>query len=123
MIYSSANYDFSFLRIKSPQKLLPIKWADSSKATIGQNILTITSTSSVNEILLGRITSLIYTKNHKKIQYIETNLNLYKGDSGSPIIDHQGRLLGIIMAKQKHKEQSSIAIASNVIHQKSLIYK
>ena len=55
--------------------------------------------------------------------FLELDLDLYHGDSGGPILDEQGRLLGMIMAKRESQENSSIAIASNKIHLQYLQYK
>jgi len=55
--------------------------------------------------------------------FLELDLDLYHGDSGGPILDYQGRLLGLIMAKRESQPNSSIAIASNKIHQQYLQYK
>jgi len=39
------------------------------------------------------------------------------------VLDYQGRLLGIIMAKEKNEEHVSFAIAANKIHEQYLKYK
>jgi len=51
------------------------------------------------------------------------DLDLHHGDSGGPVIDEKGRLLGMVMAKRESQSNSSIAIASNKIHQQYLQYK
>jgi len=54
--------------------------------------------------------------------FLELDLDLYHGDSGGPILDGNGRLLGVIMAKRESEPNSSIAIRSNKIRLQYLQY-
>lgn len=123
VIYAS-DADFSFVKIDSPNNLNAIKWADSSKAEIGQPIIALgNSEFDKQSILGGEITSLIESMSSNSIEMLELNLNLYQGDSGGPILDNQGRLLGLIMGKRTTQDRKSYAIASNKIRQEYLNIK
>ena len=123
VLYSS-EADFSFIRINSPSPLQPIQWADSSQAQLGQEIIALGSSDyNQQSILGGEITSLLQSLSTGAVEMIEINLNLYQGDSGGPILDDEGRLLGLVMAKRKSQERKSYAIASNKIRQEYLNYK
>ena len=116
--------DFSFLKINSPYRLKPIAWADSSQAQLGEPIIALgNSEYNYQSILGGKIISLIQSMSTGRVELLELNLNLYQGDSGGPILDQQGRLLGLVMAKQKSEDRKSYAIASNKIRQEYLKYK
>ena len=71
----------------------------------------------------GHIKSILQSQSTSTNDFLELDLDLYHGDSGGPILDDQGRLLGMIMAKRESQENSSIAIASNKIHLQYLQYK
>jgi len=71
----------------------------------------------------GHIKGILQNRSSASNDFLELDLDLYHGDSGGPILDDQGRLLGMIMAKRESEPNSSIAIASNKIHLQYLQYK
>ena len=100
VLFASGNYDFSFLRIQPPHPLQSVKWADSSLISIGEPIIAIGNSDFDNQsILSGHIKSIIQSVSTGTNDFLELDLDLYHGDSGGPILDDQGRLLGLIMAK------------------------
>jgi S1-C subfamily serine protease len=124
LLYSNGEYDFSFLRIHPHRALKSVRWADSSLINIGDPILAIGNSDYDNRtIMSGRIKSVLQSKSTSTNDFFELDLDLYHGDSGGPILDDKGRLLGMIMAKRESQPNSSIAIASNKIHRQYLQYK
>lgn len=122
-VYAS-EADFSFIRITPASTLKPIEWADSSQAMPGSPVIALGNSDYNQESILGgKITSLLESFSSGAVELIEVDINLYKGDSGGPILDEDGRLLGIIMAKRKTQDRKSYAIASNKIRQEYLNYK
>ena len=116
--------DFSFLKIDPPYPLKAVTWADSSQAQLGEPIIALgNSDYNHQSILGGQITSLIESMSSGSIELLELNLNLYQGDSGGPILNQEGQLLGLVMAKRKNEDRKSYAIASNKIRQEYLKYK
>ncbi len=122
--FADAGHDFSFLKIKAPGPLAAVRWADSSQALLGQKIIAV-GNSELNDqsLLAGQVTSLVRSLSTGANEMIGLDLSLFRGDSGGPIFDEQGRLLGIIMAKEKNKDRSSLAIASNKIREQYVQYK
>ncbi len=124
VLFASGEYDFSFLRIYPPYPLHSIRWADSSLVDIGEPIIAVGNSDYDNQsIMSGHIKSILQNRSNASDDFLELDLNLYHGDSGGPILDEQGRLLGMIMAKRESQLNSSIAIASNKIHRQYLQYK
>lgn len=120
----SSEADFSFIKIEPPHPLDAITWADSSLAAVGMPIIALTyADDSHQHILGGQITNLINGVNSNNVELLELNLDLSKGDSGGPLLDNQGHLLGLIMAKQKNEENKTYAIASNKIQQEYSQYQ
>lgn len=116
--------DFSFLKIEVPYALPAITWADSSLVELGAPIIAFgNSDYNSQSILGGEVTSLLESMSNNNIEMLELNLNLYQGDSGGPILDREGRLLGLIMGKRKSQDRKSYAIASNKIRQEYLKLK
>ncbi len=123
LVYSS-DADFSFIKIDPPNPLQAITWADSSLAQVGTPIIALSNTDDDHQqILGGEITDLINGIDSNTTELFELNLNLLHGDSGGPLLDNQGHLLGLIMAKRLDEDNKSYAISSNKIQQEYLRYK
>ena len=123
VLYAS-DADFSFIKIDVPSPLQAVSWADSSQAQLGQPIIALGNSDYNNQTILGgKITSLIESMSNGTIEFIELDINLYQGDSGGPILNNNGQLLGLIMAKRKNQDRQSYAIASDKIRQEYLKLK
>jgi len=124
LLFASGEYDFSFLQINPPYPLSSVQWADSSLINVGDTIIAVGNSDYDNQsIMEGHIKSILQSQSTSTKDFLELDLDLYHGDSGGPILDEQGRLLGMIMAKRESAPNSSLAIASNKIHQQYLQYK
>jgi S1-C subfamily serine protease len=123
LVYSS-DADFCFLKVDPPYPLQTITWADSSLAPVGTPIIALTNGDDGQQhILGGEITSLTDGISSNSVELLELNLNLIPGDSGGPLLDDQGHLLGLIMAKRKDEDNKTYAIASNKIQQEYSQYQ
>ena len=122
IVYSS-DADFSFIKIEPSYSLTSIRWADSSQTKIGDPVIALTNTPDGQHVLGGAITNLINNAASNNIDLIELNLNLVHGDSGGPLLDEQGNLLGLIMGKTNSEDNKSYAIASNKIQQEYRQYR
>jgi len=122
-VYSS-DADFSFIKIEPSSPLTPITFADSSQVQAGANIIALTNgADDQRHILGGQITNMINGVDSNNVELLELNLDLIEGDSGGPILDDQGQLLGLIMAKRNDQDNKSYAIASNKIQQEYQQYQ
>jgi len=120
-ILFSSSSDFSFIKIFSIHPLRAMSWANSSLAQLGEKITAVGSPENHNpNILHGKIINLIKNKSTDETELLEMNLPLYQGDSGGPILDNKGHLLGLIMGKPKSQKHQSYAIASNKIKREFL---
>ena len=124
VLFASGEYDFSFLRIYPPHHLQRVHWADSSLIKIGEPIIAIGNSDFDNQSIMGgHVKTILQSLSTSTNDFFELDLDLNHGDSGGPILDNRGRLLGMIMAKRESQQNSSIAIASNKIYQQYLQYK
>jgi len=124
LIFASQDYDFSFLRVYPSRPLHQVRWADSSLANIADTIIAVGNSDFDNQTIMeGHIKGIVQNHSTMTNDFLELDLDLHHGDSGGPILDEQGRLLGMIMAKQESQPDTSIAIAANKIHQQYLQYK
>ncbi|MBF0619573.1 MAG: serine protease [Candidatus Omnitrophica bacterium] len=115
-LYSGTD-DFSFLKITAPKPLRAIPWTDFARIAPGDPVIAF---NNKQHVLGGTISRLIQEKSSDRIEFLELDVNLEHGDSGGPILDEQGCLLGLIMARRESNEHKSLAISSAMIRQSYL---
>ena len=115
------QHDLALLKINPPFGLQPVAFADSDTVKLGDAVTNIGNSELLKETISGGIVTGLGTGYHKveesrqTVELIEVNINLYSGDSGGPLLDKQGRLIGMIVAKLRNKDKASFAIPSNKI--------
>ena len=123
VLYNSKS-DFSFIKIDPPYPLNTISWGDASLLQTGNPIIALAnSDTDPRTVLSGEVTNLIKGQHSGNVNYLELKVNLNPGDSGGPIMDEQGDLLGLIMAGSKSDNSQTIAISSDKIQREFLKYK
>ena len=119
--------DLAFLFINPPHPLSAIQFADSDSIKLGNEVFTIGHSELLDQTIAGgKIIGLgtNRTKNDadNSIDMFQVNMNLYKGDSGGPLFDRGGQLIGLIVAGQTDVDRSSFVIPSNKIKAHYLEY-
>lgn len=115
------NLDFALLKINPPFPLKVIPIADSDKIHLGDEIITVGNSKLLKQTLSGGKIIGIGTnrsqqsKGNAQTDLIQTTITLYEGDSGGPLFDRQGRLIGLMTAQETSRGHSSFAIPSNKI--------
>jgi S1-C subfamily serine protease len=113
--------DIALLKIDVSVPLTPIVLADSNALTLGETVINIGHSQLLHEtISQGKIIGLgtsLDEAGQTLVELIRVNLNLYKGDSGGPLLNQQGNLIGMMAARVKanNDRQASLAISSNKI--------
>lgn len=115
------DLDLLLLKINTGRPLPFVQLADSDKIALKDDVITIgNSTLLKNTISGGRVIGigvnrkLKHTGKHRT-DLIQTTVNLYHGDSGGPLFDRYGRLIGLMTADEGTADHSSFAIPSNKI--------
>lgn len=115
------NLDFGLLKITPPYPLAAIAIADSDQIKLGEEVITVGNSEFLKQTVSGgKITGIgtnhaARQRGQTRTDLIQTTINLYHGDSGGPLFDRQGRLLGLMTAKETSADHSSFAIPSNKI--------
>ncbi len=115
------NLDLALLKFKPSRAAIPVIIGDSNEIRLGDEIATIGNSDLLKESITGGQVIGLGTSRSKKTKgqtdhdLIQTSFNVYKGDSGGPLFDKQGRLIGLMTAKQNSVDHSSFAIPSNKI--------
>lgn len=117
------NTDIAFLAIDPPFALASISFAKPDKISEGASVYTIGHSEYIKGTLTGgRIIGIKREPINGAVRtsYLRVTFSVYKGDSGSPILDKKGDLLGIVAAGREGRDNATFAISSEVIE---LAYK
>ena len=97
IIGSDPLSDIALLQIKSEDKFSPVKFGDSDKARIGDWVIAIGNPFGLG----GTVTSGIISARNRSIglsryeDYIQTDASINQGNSGGPLFDMNGDVIGI----------------------------
>ena len=89
--------DIAVLQIASKEKFIPVKFGDSDKARIGDWVIAIGNPFGLG----GTVTSGIISARNRSIglsryeDYIQTDASINSGNSGGPLFDMNGDVIGI----------------------------
>ncbi len=89
--------DIAILKIDSKERFLPVKFGDSDKARIGDWVMAIGNPFGLG----GTVTSGIISARNRSIglsryeDYIQTDASINSGNSGGPLFDMNGDVIGI----------------------------
>ena len=124
LIGADPVYDIAVLRVTAPRELLfPVELGDSSPLRVGQNVYAIGNPFGLERTMTtGIISSLNRSlpsrsgRTMKSIIQIDAALN--RGNSGGPLLDSRGRLIGMNTAIASHTGENTgvgFAIPVNTI--------
>lgn len=113
--------DLALLKINVPAPLPHAALADSSTITLHDEVFSVGSSPLLKESISGgKITGLASSRhgaytNPYESDFFQTSMSIYKGDSGGPLFNRQGQLVGLLTAKLISQNNSSFAVSSNKI--------
>lgn len=122
VVFLFKDMDFGFLKVDLPYAIRPVPLADSDDIHLGDDIVNIGNSELLHQTVSGGQIIGIGSSRTQKTQgrqntyLIQTTVNLYPGDSGGPVFNRSGKLIGLITAKETSSEHSSFAIPSNIIN-------
>jgi S1-C subfamily serine protease len=115
MVGSDPNNDLAVIQIDAPRSLLPIPLGTSKGLQVGQKVLAIGNPFGLDRTLTtGIISSLgrsIESDNGRIIEdMIQTDAAINHGNSGGPLLNSQGQIIGINSAIISPNDSGSIGI-------------
>ncbi|MBF0594388.1 MAG: serine protease [Candidatus Omnitrophica bacterium] len=120
VMFVSKEYDFSILKVYPGTPLTAIDWSDPEHLKLGQEIVTIGHSPLLDRTISGGQINGMGTRTLEDgsitPEVIEISINHYPGDSGGPVFDHDGRLVGLMNAKRTGVQRAAFAIPSSKIH-------
>jgi len=124
LLVDRAN-DLCLLKINpdSPLRALPL--ADVSKVALQSRVYSIGGSNLLrNTLSEGKVTGIAFSKKSTKtaskklakdIKLFQVNIDLYQGDSGSPIFNSAGEVIGIISAAAQKRGKTAFTVPSSLI--------
>ena len=119
VINLAPSTDFALIKVSLDHPLKAIAFADSNQLQLGERVYNVGNSRLLKETISGgRVIGLGKSeKNPEETELFQINMNLYKGDSGGPILNEDGKLVGLMVAKETQANRSAFAIPSNKILQ------
>jgi len=117
--------DLCLLKIDPETHLTALALADVSKVSLQSRIYSIGGSNLLrNTLSEGKVTGIAFSKQNKSaaskrlardIKLFQINIDLYQGDSGSPIFNTSGEVIGIISAAAQRRGKTAFAVPSSLI--------
>ena len=117
--------DIAILKVDAPaDELFPVTFGDSTQLLVGQRIYAIGNPFGLESTLTSGIISSLNRSISSRVKYrpirgvIQIDAAINPGNSGGPLLDTQGRMIGMNTAIASRVEQSSgvgFAIPSNTV--------
>jgi len=115
-ILLNSTADLCLIKINAPFPLRAVSLADPSEIQIGSKVIAIANAGfNPQRIRGGQVIKIFKEITTNNVELLETNIPLKPGDSGGPILNREGSLIGLIMGKQISDPSKSYAIAANRI--------
>lgn len=115
------EYDLIVLKTLLPRPATPVRLATDQDLSLRQTVYHVGSSYLLEgTISEGRITGLGTSKSHgirapRDFDIIRVNIQLFKGDSGGPLFNQAGHLIGMVVAAHTKKHRVSFAVPVNKI--------
>ena len=108
--------DIAILKIQAPD-LKPLQFANSDEVKIGQKVFAVGNPLGLQETVTQGIIS---AKGRRALseaanEYFQTDAAINQGNSGGPLVDMHGRLIGITNMVSARGEGIAFAIPSNTV--------
>ena len=124
LVGTDPSTDLAVLRVDAPSGLLsPVRLADSSAVDVGDPVLAMGSPFGLEGTITSGIVSALHREmtapnNFTIIDTIQTDAAINHGNSGGPLLDHMGRVVGVnaqIESESGGSDGVGFAIPANTV--------
>jgi S1-C subfamily serine protease len=110
------NDTFDVALIKTDLEYPPLKLGDSDKAQIGERVIAIGNPLGLQFSVSEGIISALKREGSNNIKaYIQTDTTINQGNSGCPLINTNGEVIGLVKFKVGGGEELGFALESNYL--------
>jgi len=123
-VLRSSEADLCLLKINAPFPLVAVSLANPSQIQIGNHVTAMANANlNLQRQRTGQVVDIFRGTASDMVEILEMNVVLNPGDSGGPIFNGQGSLLGLIMGKKISDPSRSYAVAVSRILKEYSAYK
>jgi S1-C subfamily serine protease len=124
LVGTDPSTDLAIIRVEAPQSLLePLRLGDSSAVRVGDPVLALGSPFGLEGTITSGIVSALHREmtapnNFTIINTIQTDAAINHGNSGGPLLDRRGRVIGVnaqIESESGGSDGVGFAIPSNTV--------
>ena len=116
LIGADATADIAILRIS--REMEGFELADSDNVVVGQKVIAIGNPLGLSYTVTEGIVSAVDREGPNGLRdYIQTDVTLNPGNSGGPLIDRDGKVIGVANFKVGGAEALGFALESNVVRE------
>jgi putative serine protease PepD len=124
LVGTDPSTDLAVLQVNAPKTLLePLRLADSSAVEVGDPVFALGSPFGLEGTLTGGIVSALHREmtapnNYTITDTIQTDAAINHGNSGGPLVDSRGRVIGVnaqIESESGGSDGVGFAIPSNTV--------
>lgn len=115
LIGYNVNSDLALLKIVSDKTFQYFEFEDSDELKIGQKVVALGNPAGLSFTATEGIISSPNRVMSNGLSFIQTDVTLNPGNSGGPLIDVNGKIIGIVDFKIAEYEELGFAIPSNRI--------
>lgn len=110
--------DLALLRVKTPENLKAVTWGDSSKVTTTEEVFAVGTPGGFEQTITKGIISTVDRDlmNGKEVEFedmIQTDAPVNQGNSGGPLVNTRGEMIGLVTIKYGYGESIGFAIPSS----------
>lgn len=123
------KYDLAFLKMEKAPQVPALAFSDKPGIQLHEKVYAIGSSPSLqNTISQGQITGIgtradVIPNSKIPIEILQVSFNVYEGDSGSPVFDAEGKILGLTTAGLKRKNRTSYAVPAPYLKKAYELFK
>jgi serine protease Do len=115
LVGADVNMDVALLKMNSTG-YNPIGLGDSNKVQLGEKVIVIGNPLGLQFSVSEGIVSAVHREGENKLNaYIQTDASLNPGNSGGPLINTEGKVVGMNNFKISNSENIGFALESNYI--------
>jgi len=120
-VYMAGEVDLVILQIVPTEPLQAVRFSDSDQIQLNDQVYYLGHSKMLRNTLSGGQVSgigmekLDTISGTRPVKLIRVNFDVYKSDSGTPVLDKDGDFLGFVVAAPARKNDSTFIIPSNAI--------
>jgi serine protease Do len=109
LLHASRTADLALVQVQAGRKLTPVQWGDSNKLHIGDQVFAIGNPLGLGTSVTGGIVSGLNRDAQESPydDFIQTDAAINHGNSGGPLFDMEGKVVGVDSAMVSPTESFS----------------